>query len=121
VKKALTSLILANNISQNLTLCCGASMHRTAHMTARMTQRGFTAPMVNLILDMGVPSDRGDRWVIDRRNSQELDRLITEKRRERKQLDKEVRDLERLRHKHRATVVADGEDLITVFQDTKQG
>ena len=95
-------------------------MHTTTHMAVRMAQRNFTLAMVDAILDTGDWNDRGDQLVMDQRQRQELDQLITEKRRKHKQLEKEVRDLERLRGKGRVTVVTKEGDLITVYQNTRK-
>ena len=95
-------------------------MHTTTHMAVRMAQRNFTPAMVDAILDTGDWNDRGDQLVMDQRQRQELDQLITEKRRKHKQLEKEVRDLERLRGKGRVTVVTKEGDLITVYQNTRK-
>ncbi|TBW08063.1 hypothetical protein E0E52_09810 [Azotobacter chroococcum] len=96
-------------------------MHTTIHMKARMAQRSFTATMVDAILDTGTWNDRGDRLVMGQRQCRELDELLTEKRRKRKQLDQEVRDLERLRRKGRVTVVTKEGHLITVYRNERQG
>lgn len=94
-------------------------MQTTKHMAARMTQRNFTQSMVDAILDTGEWNDRGDQLVMDRRQSHEIDELITEKRRQKKELEQEVRELDRLRRKGRTTVVVCGESLITVYQNTR--
>lgn len=96
-------------------------MHTTTHMQVRMVQRNFTPAMVDAILDTGDWNDRGDQLVMDQRQRQELDQLITEKRRKHKQLEKELRDLERLRGKGRVTVVTTEGQLITIYRNAKQG
>jgi len=68
-------------------------MLTSMHMQSRMTQRNFTPAMVVAILDLGTSNTRGDRLMLDQRSDSELQDVITDKRRARRQLDREIRDL----------------------------
>lgn len=90
-------------------------------MTERMAQRNFTPAMIDAILDMGDWNERGDRVIVDRRQYTELDQTITALRRYLKVKVRELNDLERLRKKGQAIVVAKDDSLITVFKKTRKG
>jgi hypothetical protein len=94
-------------------------MLTSLHMQSRMTQRSFTPAMVSAILDLGTSNTRGDRLLLDQRSDTELQDVITDKRRARRQLDREIRDLERLRKKGPVTVVTADDTLITVYRNTR--
>jgi hypothetical protein len=96
-------------------------MQITNHMAARMMQRNFSFAMIDAVLDTAEWNARGDRLVLDQRQVPDLDQLITKKRRTCRQMEKEVRDLERLGRKGRVTVVAQGEALVTVYRNDRQG
>lgn len=96
-------------------------MNFTSHMAARMVQRNFSSAMVDAILETAEWNARGDRLVLDHRQGPDLDQLIIEKRRTCRQMEKEVRELERLRSKGRVTVVARGDALVTVYRNDRQG
>lgn len=96
-------------------------MKPTRHMTERMAQRNFTPAMIDAILDMGDWNERGDRVIVDRRQYTELDQTITALRRYLKVKVRELNDLERLRKKGQAIVVAKDDSLITVFKKTRKG
>lgn len=92
-------------------------MHITHHMAERMTQRNFSSTMVSTVLAVGNWNARGDQLTLDKRHQADLDHLLTEARRKRKQLDKEIRDLDRLRRLGRVTVVTKEDSLITVYRN----
>lgn len=92
-------------------------MHITHHMAERMTQRNFSPRMVSAMLAVGSWNSRGDQLTLDKRHQADLDHLWTEARRARKQLDQEIRDLDRLRRRGRVTVVTEADSLITVYRN----
>ena len=96
---------------------CHTVMNTTQHMTIRMAQRNFSGAMVDAILGSGEWNARGDRLTMDERHHPDLDQLLTEKRRQHKQLEKEIRDLDRLRWRGRVTLVTVANSLITVYRN----
>ncbi|SPB14315.1 hypothetical protein NOV72_01565 [Caballeronia novacaledonica] len=95
-------------------------MQITLHMRSRMNQRSFSPAMVSTILELGVMNDRGDRLTLDQRRASDLEEAIVEKRREHKRLEREIRDLERLRKKGPVTVVTQNELLITIYRNNRR-
>ncbi|WP_146149957.1 hypothetical protein [Caballeronia novacaledonica] len=85
-----------------------------------MNQRSFSPAMVSTILELGVMNDRGDRLTLDQRRASDLEEAIVEKRREHKRLEREIRDLERLRKKGPVTVVTQNELLITIYRNNRR-
>lgn len=82
---------------------------RTKHMEDRMRQRGISDEMVGAILEMGEWNSRGDRLVLSGRA---IEPLLQEKR-------DELKMLERLARRGGASLVLDGDTLITVYPNTK--
>jgi hypothetical protein len=83
-------------------------MQPTRHVQRRMSQRGISQDMVNLVLQHGAID--GDKYVVGRKEA--LQRL--------RELDSERRVLTKILDKGGVAVVADGDALITVYnRDSK--
>ena len=85
-------------------------MRHTDHMTTRMQQRALPANAIALTLDLGDWNGRGDRVSV---GWSDLEDHI-------RRLRRDLKDAERLRRRRGATVVLDGEVLITAY-DRSQG
>jgi len=92
-------------------------MIHTQHMMTRMQQRSLPQETIDIILNFGEWNERGDRLTLSRR---ELDDLLQQKRRELKELGREVKEIERLHRRRGGTVVLDGEVLITAYDKSKR-
>lgn len=79
-------------------------MQTTAHMDARMNQRGINKELINLALEYGEP--KGDKTVLGRKECYEA----------MQQLRREMKALERALSKGGITLVSDGEALITTYR-----
>lgn len=79
-------------------------MTQTHHILSRMSQRGFTADMLDLVLTYG--RQQQDKTILDRKTIQQI---IA-------QLDHTRKDLLKLMDKGGAAVVSDGETLITTYR-----
>jgi|UniRef100_UPI004047ED2B hypothetical protein len=84
-------------------------MH-TRHMEDRMRQRGISDEMVGAILEVGEWNARGDRLELPKKA---IGPLLQQKR-------DELKMLERLARRGGASVVVDGDTLITVYPKTKR-
>ena len=84
-------------------------MH-TAHLQDRMRQRGISEAMIGAIFALGDWNARGDRLVLPERA---ITPLLQQKR-------EELKMLERLARRGGASLVIDGETLITVYSNTKR-
>ena len=84
-------------------------MH-TRNMEDRMRQRGISEEMVGTILEAGEWNARGDRLELPKRA---IEPLLRQKR-------DELKMLERLARRGGASVVVDGDTLITVYPNTKR-
>ncbi|VVM75199.1 hypothetical protein [Pseudomonas fluorescens] len=84
-------------------------MH-TAHLQNRMRQRGISEAMIGAILTLGDWNARGDRLVLPERA---IAPLLQQKR-------EELKMLERLARRGGASLVIEGETLITVYSNTKR-
>lgn len=84
-------------------------MH-TKHMEDRMRQRGISDEMVGAILEVGEWNARGDRLELPKKA---IGSLLQQKR-------DELKMLERLARRGGASVVVDGDTLITVYPNTKR-
>lgn len=78
-------------------------MQPTRHIKQRMSQRGISQDMVNLVLTHGVID--GDKYVVGRKEA--LQRL--------RELDSERRVLTKILDKGGVAVVTDGDALITAY------
>lgn len=78
-------------------------MQHTRHIKQRMSQRGISQDMVNLVLTHGVID--GDKYVVGRKEA--LQRL--------RELDSERRVLTKILDKGGVEVVTDGGSLITTY------
>ena len=78
-------------------------MHTTRHFAQRMSQRGVSREMVELVRDYGVPE--GDKLVLGRRDAAKaIDQLM-----------QKLRVLKRIQDKGGLVVVETGESLITTY------
>lgn len=84
-------------------------MH-TAHLQDRMRQRGISEAMIRAIITFGDWNSRGDRLVLPKRA---ITPLLQQKR-------EELKMLERLARRGGASLVIEGETLITVYSNTKR-
>jgi hypothetical protein len=91
----------------------------TAHIEKRMAQRSFTPLMISVILDIGEWNDRGDQLIVGKRQNNEINAIIKEKRRMRKKLDQELKALKRLHRNVSSTVVTKDGHLITVYKNAR--
>lgn len=78
-------------------------MHTTRHMQKRMGQRGINAGMVDLVMTHGRPER--DRFVLDRKEAQNLLQSLQE----------EERLLKKIVDKGGLVVVAEGTSLLTTY------
>lgn len=78
-------------------------MKITNHFSARMSHRGLTKKLINLVLDFG--KINGDKIVLDKKESQ---KLLSE-------LDRFRKDMLRIIDKGGVTVVAVDDKLITAY------
>ncbi len=78
-------------------------MQQTRHIRQRMSQRGVTMDMVNLVLEHGTPEH--DRFVMGRREALELMEAMK----------REQRLLKKILDKGGVVVVAQGNSLITTY------
>ena len=85
-------------------------MNATDHFQARTQQRCISPAMVDLIFDLGLPNDKGDLTLLDKKN---IDREIQE-------LKQKMRLLEKMRARGGAGIAHDGETLITAFHRHKK-
>lgn len=92
-------------------------MIHTQHMMIRMQQRGLPQGTIDIILSFGEWNERGDQLTLGRRD---LEDLLHEKRRQLKEISREVKEIERLRRRGGGTVVIDGEVLITTYEKSKR-
>ncbi len=83
---------------------------QTKHMEDRMRQRGISEEMVGAILELGEWNARGDRLELPKKA---IGPLLQQKR-------DELKLLERLARRGGASVVVDGDTLITVYPNTKR-
>lgn len=79
-------------------------MHMTAHLDARMNQRGIKRDLIELAMDLG--DVIGDRYVL---TSKIIDDEIRD-------LRKRMKALDEARKKGGVTVVAEGDTLITTYR-----
>ena len=78
-------------------------MHATRHFSQRMSQRGVSREMVELVRDYGVPE--GDKLVLGRRDAAKvIDQLM-----------QKLRVLKKIQDKGGLVVVETGESLITTY------
>ncbi|WP_343351580.1 hypothetical protein [Pseudomonas sediminis] len=85
-------------------------MNVTQHFQARVQQRSISPAMVDLILDLGEPNEKGDRMLLGKK---EIDQEIMK-------LKNEIRLLEKIRARGVACIVHAGGDLITAFHIYKK-
>ena len=78
-------------------------MHPTRHIKQRMSQRGISKEMVNLVIAHGVI--HGDKYVVGRKEALQLIR----------ELDNERRVLTKILDKGGVEVVTEGDALITAY------
>ena len=78
-------------------------MQPTRHIKQRMSQRGISKEMVNLVIARGVI--QGDKYVVGRKEALQLIR----------ELDNERRVLTKILDKGGVEVVTDGDALITAY------
>ena len=78
-------------------------MHPTRHIKQRMSQRGISKEMVNLVIAHGVI--HGDKYVVGRKEALQLIRA----------LDNERRVLTKILDKGGVEVVTEGDALITAY------
>ena len=78
-------------------------MQHTRHIKQRMSQRGISKEMVNLVIAHGVI--QGDKYVVGRKEALQLIR----------ELDNERRVLTKILDKGGVEVVTDGDALITAY------
>ncbi|WP_146241902.1 hypothetical protein [Pseudomonas jessenii] len=83
---------------------------QTAHLQNRMRQRGISEAMIGAILTLGDWNARGDRLVLPERA---IAPLLQQKR-------EELKMLEQLARRGGASLVIEGETLITVYSNTKR-
>lgn len=79
-------------------------MHKTRHIQQRMSQRGITEAIINMVFDFGI-SD-GDKITLDKKNCQLLSKLFEQMK----------RTTDKMAEKGGYTLVASGESLITVYR-----
>ena len=79
-------------------------MCRTRHMQQRMSQRGITSEIIEMLLRFGV-SD-GDKIILTRKNCQLLSKLFADLK----------RTTDKMAEKGGYTVVANGDSLITTYR-----
>lgn len=82
----------------------------TKHAEDRMRQRGFSKDVVGTILELGEWNGRGNRLEL---RQKVLGSLLQQKR-------NELKLLERLARRGGASVVMEGETLITVYPNTRR-
>ena len=78
-------------------------MKTTKHSLARMSQRGLTKKLVDIVFEFG--KDKGDKLILNRKATQ---KLIDE-------IDTIRKDLLRVMDKGGVTLVVDNETLITTY------
>ena len=83
-------------------------MQPTRHIKQRMSQRGISQEMVNLVIAHGVI--QGDKYVVGRKEA--LQRL--------RELDSERRVLTKILDKGGVSVVTEGDTLITAYNRDSQ-
>ena len=83
---------------------------QTAHLQNRKRQRGISEAMIGAILTLGDWNARGDRLVLPERA---IAPLLQQKR-------EELKMLEQLARRGGASLVIEGETLITVYSNTKR-
>lgn len=81
-------------------------MHTTRHFAQRMSQRGVSREMVELVRDYGV--QEGDKLVLGRRDAAKVIDQLMEK----------LRVLKKIQDKGGLVVVETGESLITTYNLT---
>lgn len=81
-------------------------MHTTRHFAQRMSQRGVSREMVELVRDYGV--QEGDKLVLGRRDAAKVIDQLMEK----------LRVLKKIQDKGGLVVVQTGESLITTYNLT---
>lgn len=79
-------------------------MHKTRHIQQRMSQRGITEAIINMVFDFGI-SD-GDKITLDKKNCQLLSKLFEQMK----------RTTDNMAEKGCYTLVASGESLVTVYR-----
>ncbi len=79
-------------------------MHKTRHIQQRMSQRGITEAIINMVFDFGI-SD-GDKITLDKKNCQLLSKLFEQMK----------RTTDKMAEKGGYTLVASGESLVTVYR-----
>ena len=79
-------------------------MSKTRHMQQRMSQRGITSEIIEMLLRFGV-SD-GDKIILTRKNCQLLSKLFSYLK----------RTTDKMAEKGGYTVVANGDSLITTYR-----
>jgi hypothetical protein len=83
-------------------------MHATRHIAKRMSQRGVSRKMIELVLDYGV--NEGDKVVIGRKEATQLMENFREY----------MRLLAKVMDKGGIVVVTEGEELITTYNCTSR-
>ncbi|BBG91783.1 DUF4258 domain-containing protein [Aeromonas caviae] len=78
-------------------------MERTHHIKQRMTQRGISKRMVELVLNYGYVEH--DKYVL---RPKDAERIVAE-------LQEDLRDMKKILDKGGVAVVVDGETLITTY------
>lgn len=78
-------------------------MHTTRHFVQRMSQRGVSRDMVELVRDFGVPE--GDKLVLGQRDAGKAIEVLM----------RQLRVLKRIQDKGGLVVVESGESLITTY------
>jgi len=84
-------------------------MITTNHVLARMSQRGISKKLIDLVYEYG--KEKGDKLILNRKTTQ---RVITE-------IDSMRKELLRIMDKGGVTVVIDNDTLITVYNVNKWG
>ena len=92
-------------------------MNATQHFQARTQQRCISAAMVDLILDCGASSRKGDMTLLGRK---EIDKEIQKHKQEIHNSRQVIRELEKMRSSGGAGIVHDGETLVTAFHRHKK-
>ena len=82
-------------------------MITTNHVLARMSQRGISKKLIDLVYEYG--KEKGDKLILNRKTTQ---RVITE-------IDSMRKELLRIMDKGGVTVVIDNDTLITVYNVNK--
>lgn len=78
-------------------------MHTTRHFVQRMSQRGVSRDMVEVVRDFGVPE--GDKLVLGQRDAGKAIEVLM----------RQLRVLKRIQDKGGLVVVESGESLITTY------